>query len=238
MGPEKVNVVNFYRLHGIDISQFEIVWDQELFNSIGLYNMPHDIYQWGGHISQQLIKLLALDYYNSDKILISCADTFCTKPKEFFCNERPRPWIVNNPFLNNQFKEFYEYLTGIKQVHHWSFISESMPVKRVHWDSFKLHIEQRFQLPWFDALMKCLLEQDQSKPMPISEYEILGNWQLHQDNKIELDEQFPYKINEFPKRKHQEWDYYNAVGVNPGYLTFDNVNQFVLQCHNGSILES
>ena len=234
-GPEILDydLIALYQSHGINTSNFNVVVDQDLLNQFKLMTLDVDIYKFGGHISQQALKLIALDLADAHQVLIQDCDTFAIKPYQCFDNLKPVPFVVNNPILNSEFYDYYMLLTGTPRSNPLSFVTEFMPVDKQHWNSLKQHIENQFSQHWLIAMYK-LLDQTFTTAAPFSEYEILGNWQSHCDPTITPVAQVSYKINSFPKQKRRPWEEYNCCGVNPGYLTLDNVQEFIKSIQQGN----
>ena len=215
---------------GIDTSRFTIHLDAELRNKQDKHIIK-DFYTYGGWISQQIIKLLAIDRCEAELILVQDCDTYLLKKHKFFDNlYNPVPMVERNKSCHPHFYLFVEEILKIKRQTQDSFVTEFMPITKTSWNSMVKHIENTHGKHWLDAIFDTF-EKVARLPRPIdddepiyqdqetrltrfSEYEILGNWQVHNDPNMVLQSQVRFnndKVDLIPDEK------YNAYCIRPNY---------------------
>ena len=93
-GPHDLSfdLIDVLKQHNIDTSTFEILPDHYMWQD---KNIEVDIYQFGGWISQQFIKFIALDTLNyQSHILIQDCDTFNIVPYHWLSNNKPNMYVT------------------------------------------------------------------------------------------------------------------------------------------------
>ena len=122
---------------------------------------------------QQFIKLSVLKQATyGENYLIWDADTIPLKSLEFFHEND----LVSFYIGSERFDEYFELndkVFGEKYRPDFSFIAQCFPCKTEWSNSFFDFVEDRFELPWVEALLNSI---DFGKSHGLSEYEILGNY--------------------------------------------------------------
>ena len=167
--PDRQEIINAFDQYGIDYSHMTFVADSEL----DYQNRPN-IEFFGRHHAQQLIKLLALDRCQDEKIVIADADMFCLSTHNYF-DTMPVLWY--NEYCDDleHWNSYVTELTGLS-ARPISFVSESVPILKSDWDSLKQAIEDRSGKNWMVSIINSLSKIRK----PFSEYTLLGNWILNQ----------------------------------------------------------
>ena len=145
-----------------------------------------NIYQFGGWIAQQFLKLIALDKCDADRILIQDCDTFAIKPVNFFREDLPVCLVA--PSLGSGvggYNEYYRKITGLNPGVDSCFVSEFMPVLKTDWITLRTRIENIHQCHWLEALHKEFAK-DMSNQVWFSEYQLLGLWAVQQLSLIHI----------------------------------------------------
>lgn len=161
--------------------EFTIVNDTVLFNHYNLLERNIDLYKFGGWITQQLVKLLALDYFNHDRMLIQDCDTFVLKSNtyEYFKDSKPVLYKHQSKFVSD-YCRYVKLFTGIEYTStDPCYVSEFMPVTNAIWNDLKSKIESIHNKWWFDALYDQFDSDANVNPgsqIWFSEYELLGHW--------------------------------------------------------------
>lgn len=218
-GDPEIDYFSQIQFHGIDCSHISIVADQELLSEYAFSNV--DVYRYGGWISQQLIKLAALDSLlrSHDVVLIQDCDTF---------NVQPYHWIIDNKILQmygisyieqqDQYDEYVYRFTGQKKQTHYGFVSEFMPVRKSSWDLLKDYLQQNGH-HWLKTI-DLAFQQDPNEQVWFSEYELLGNWNLLVDKQVNIVEQKRFEL----ERKNGWSSMLHRVGL---YNVVANVNHVI-----------
>lgn len=191
---------NILELHGIHCRNIEFMPDWYLWNNDKL---GVDIYQFEGWITQQIIKLMAIDHLSTlyDYILVQDCDTF---------NIKPYHWITDNNVLqmyglpNTGHPEIYEryveIFTGYPRQTSDCFVTEFMPLKSQSWVLLKQQICLD-QTNWITHICEIFSKDWSEQKRPVSEkhidfseYEVLGNWNLLVDKPINIIEQKRFEL--------------------------------------------
>jgi len=181
---------------GYNGNNFTVFNDTVLFNHFKLYDLNIDFYKFGGWITQQFIKLLALDYINEDRMLIQDCDTFAINNYTYFDDSSPVLFYIPN---RKQSPEYYKYLkdfTNLEPFDNHCYVTEFMPVTSKLWSSLKNKIESIHGKYWLLAMYDQFSQDFIGNQIWFSEYELLANWMLHQDNSIKTLEQSIIRIND------------------------------------------
>lgn len=159
--------------------EFEIVGESRYtaqFKKQLLELLPPDKKSQYGWYLQQFIKLLAIkDNDSSATVLIWDADTAPINKLEFI---NPHGKLIYYKSTENHaayFETIYK-LTGLKKKVDFSFIAQCFPIKVSWLNEFCSLLEERFQLPWVEAI---LTQIDFDAPNSFSEYETLGTFISH-----------------------------------------------------------
>lgn len=136
-------------------------------------------FERAGWLYQQLLKL-AVDRLAGDlqACLVLDGDTVFVSPVAFEENGR---FILN---ITDGYAAEYDpstsKLLGSKRLSSFSFVAHHMLFRMNLLRGLHEHLEQRFKLPWIDAILQNL---DLKSFFPLSEYELYANWALMQDRK-------------------------------------------------------
>jgi len=202
---------------GIDTSTFSVHNDAELRNKLPKH-LVKNFYTYGGWVSQQIIKLLAIDSCEDEFILVQDCDTYLLKPHIFFNRfSDPVPMVIKNQTQHPHYYIFIEKILNIKRQTKDSFVTEFMPITKKVWTSMVHHIEHLHGEHWIKAIFNIFeemadihspLEKGLPRMTMFSEYELLGNWQLHQYQKLELTNQLRFHSNKVDLSVHERYNVY------------------------------
>lgn len=217
----EVSIQNAMHRHKIDSQNFEIYRDQELFVS----NPPSiDIYQFGGWISQQLLKFIVVDRLDYDVLLIQDCDTFCIEPYRWWTapDQLTMYYLTDRP-LERNYDEFVKTITGQPGQAGHPLMSEFMPVMKKHWQDLKTKIERDFAMDWLAALHQMFCQQPVGPQIAFSEYEVLGNWNLLCHPFVQLQEQKRFNLTPNWRNRIKELATCNCI-ANNGSVPLDQVS--------------
>ena len=161
-------------------------------------NHLDDFYKFGGWISQQFLKLLAIHYCDDNEILIQDCDVYLNAPYDFFPNGNPATLIHSD---QTEAVEYYEYIEKILSIPRQTtdcFVTEFMPITKNNWLALVDRIENLHQKNWFDAIFDIIDNDYTGNQIWFSEYEFLGNWQLFMNPNLIVNEQKMYCENIWP----------------------------------------
>lgn len=128
-----------------------------------------------GWIMQQLFKL-AIDEISSKKhYFVIDADTVLTRKQSFMANQKTI--FLQNDAIRKEYFYVNKRVLGFGSVNYWSFVSHQMLFSTNWLADMKQHIENRVSEIWYRALINNL---ECRKGLGMSEYELYGNWCLHQ----------------------------------------------------------
>ena len=148
----------------------------EQFKDQLLQLLPLDKKSQFGWYLQQFIKLFAIkDNAENAIVLIWDADTAPINKLEFI---NPEGKLVYYQGTENHepYFETIQKLTGLKKIVSFSFIAQCFPVKVSWLNEFCLELEERFKMPWVEALLSQI---NFAAPNSFSEYETLGTFISH-----------------------------------------------------------
>lgn len=192
----QVDYAQILQSYGIDCTGITFLPDRELWRDRPNWQLPIDIYRYGGWISQQLIKLIALDrlFESFDLVLIQDCDTF---------NVKPYNWIVDDLTLqmygrpntshSDDYYRYVEIFTGHPRQTDYCFVSEFMPMRKANWDQFRSHLQQH-DYDWLQFIDRVFQNQDSNSQIWFSEYEVLGNWNLLTDKSLRICDQTRFEL--------------------------------------------
>jgi hypothetical protein len=211
VGPQDLDfdLLELLKSQDIDTDTFCVIQDRQMWNC---NQPPVNIYQFGGWISQQFLKLLALDYLDYDCMLIQDCDTFCIRPYTWLENDTPQMLVRINSTHSPEYYDYVEQFTGsVRQTPH-SLVSEFMPVLKADWEQFKQQLYNRFQQPWYQVLYdQFLVDSQGTDQIWFSEYELLGNWALLQHPDIKLIEQKRFELYQGVENRLEKLSECNCV---------------------------
>ena len=192
-GPSNIDfdMLDIFRIHDIDVSNFSVHEDIQLINKTSLHE---DFYKFGGWISQQMLKLLAIDNCNDENILIQDCDTYLLKSHNFFPMDNVDTLVIKNETHHPSYYNFIQRILTIPRQTRDCFITEFMPITKTSWNNMVKHIEEKHNKNWFDAIYE-IFENNfvPNEFMYFSEYELLGNWQLYENNNLQVTPQIRYE---------------------------------------------
>jgi hypothetical protein len=186
------NLLDVYQEFEINTDRLSVVLDPDIVNPY-CNNINVNIYQFGGWIAQQLLKLIALDQCDADRILIQDCDTFAIKPVNFFKEELPVCLVVPTP-TPKIYNNYYRKITGLEPTVNFHFVSEFMPVLKADWIKLRTRIEDVHHCHWLYALHKEF-SKDLSDQVWFSEYQLLGLWAAYRHPSLETIKQHRFLLN-------------------------------------------
>ena len=208
---------------GIDTSRFTIHLDAELRNKQDKHIIK-DFFTYGGWVSQQIIKLLAIDNCEAENILVQDCDTYLLKSHNFFNDlSEPMPMVQSNKKQEPHFYLFVEEILRIQRQTKDSFVTEFMPITKTSWNTLTNYIKNTHGKYWLDALFDVFekiadIHSPVEKGLPrltkFSEYELLGNWQLYQNPNMILTQQIRFNNDKVDLVADEK---YNAYCIRPNY---------------------
>ena len=183
---------------------FEFYHDSELIEKFKLKTWATN--HW---YLQQGIKLSLLDNTDSDKFLIQDCDVFAIKPYKFFNDTVPCFRVEE---LWNDYQHVYaakvEHLLGFKRKIPYSFVTEFMPYTKQDWLKCKQDIEQRFNMPWQQAIPN-IEKFDETKWF--SEYEMLGIYKTNTDSNYNYEFDTHPELHTLADLKNTNWSNISTV---------------------------
>lgn len=199
-----LNLIDIYQEFGIATDRLNVVLDPDIINPY-CSKINVDIYQFGGWISQQFLKLIALDECDADRILIQDCDTFAIKPVNFFKDNLPVCLVVPE-ITTEQYNKYYNKITGLEHTVDSCFVSEFMPVLKTDWIALRNRIQDVHQCHWLQALHNEFAK-DSADQVWFSEYQLLGLWATKQHANLETITQHRYEFtkknfNDINKNNH------------------------------------
>lgn len=208
---------------GIDTTRFSIHLDAELRNKQENHIIK-DFYTYGGWISQQIIKLLAIDECKAEIILVQDCDTYLLKEHNFFDGlSNPMPMVERNKSHHPHYYLFVEEILKIERQTKDSFVTEFMPVTKTSWNALTAYIENTHGKYWLDALFDIFakiadihspIENGKTRLTRFSEYELIGNWQLYNNPNMILQSQVRFNNDKVDLVADEK---YNAYCIRPNY---------------------
>ncbi len=177
VGPESRDLLDLCKELGCDfVPEAELLG----FDLEGLIERCNDgqPFERAGWLYQQLLKLSVNQLSDREACLILDGDTVFVSPVAFEENGR---FILN---ITDGYAAEYDpstsKLLGSKRLSSFSFVAHHMLFRMNLLRGLHEHLEQRFKLPWIDAILQNL---DLKSFFPLSEYELYANWALMQDRK-------------------------------------------------------
>lgn len=181
VSPIDINKIqSLFIKYGLDPDNFNYINDrtlEERYPSVRNWLVPGDFR--GGWLYQQALKLAAIDYIDSDVILLQDADTFLTVPYNCMLDGMPNLFVLSHedhPIYGSEYGYYkvLENLLGIRYLPENSFVSEFLPVPKQDWINFTSKLNKDFLQQIFDSI-----PPDQDNLLWFSEYELLGSWMSH-----------------------------------------------------------
>jgi len=207
---EPVYVDGCLRAHGIDTTNFEYIADSQMDHLYPtLRNWWFDNDYRGSWLYQQALKLAAIDFIDSDIVLIQDPDTFAIKPYDCLEQEQLKFFILPNETHTAGYYDVLKNSLGIERQTPHCFVSEFMPVFKQDWTRLKATLEARNNCDAFDAIINNVPYERYDGLKWFSEYEFLGNWTMTQRPvKLLQQKRFQYKTLDQLKDVTRE---YNCV---------------------------
>jgi hypothetical protein len=192
-GAKTIDLLKIYQDHGIDTSNMKVINDNQLIAQSP--NPEFDYRKFGGWITQQFFKLIALDQVDSDRVLIQDCDTFSLSPYQYFNGSNPRYYVIENTTQSLEYYQYVKKFTGKERQTNHCFVTEFMPVLKKDWVALKDQIEQIHGCNWLLAFDQIFSADFSNKIDQIwfSEYELLGNLGLQKNT--DADFQFQHRIS-------------------------------------------
>jgi hypothetical protein len=232
---QPIDLLKIYQDHGIDTSDMEVVYDQQLMSQISIPDF--DYYKFGGWITQQFFKLMALDLVNSDRVLIQDCDTFSLTPYQYFDGSTPRYYVIENTTQSQAYYQYVKKFTGQERQTDHCFVTEFMPVLKKDWIALKNQIEQTYGCHWLLAMSQVFSADLKLKTDRIlfSEYEMLGNLGLQKNPNAEL--QFQHRVSIYDNSTSFWQGKPNYYTVEE-FLALDNIDKYNCVCvKSGTAIE-
>jgi hypothetical protein len=176
-----------FRKYGINTDNFVYVADQEIINKhpqASNWNLHAD-YR-GPWLFQQAIKLAMIDDLSHDIVFLQDADTFCTQRYDIVVDGRLQLWHLPNVSHAPGYYEGFRNITGLERQTPHCFVCDMMPVFNNDWINLRELVEQRFDTHWLDSIIDNTPWDYVANVKWVSEYELLGNWALAQNSKVDL----------------------------------------------------
>ena len=160
-------------------SQFEVIGESRYtkqFREQLLSLLPASKKDQFGWYLQQFIKLMAAkDNDPNDIVLIWDADTAPIAKMKFISSEGKLQFYKGAEHHEPYFETIRKLLALDKKVS-FSFIAQCFPLKVVWLNELCNQLEEKFQMPWLDAIMSQI---DFNEGNGFSEYETLGTFISH-----------------------------------------------------------
>jgi hypothetical protein len=229
---EPIDLLKIYQDHGIDTSDMEVVYDHQLMSRGPIQDFDYHnfgYYKFGGWITQQFFKLMALDQVDCDRVLIQDCDTFSLTPYQYFDGSTPRYYVIENTAQSQSYYQYVKKFTGQERQTDHCFVTEFMPVLKKDWVALKNQIEHTHGCHWLLAMSQVFSADLKLKTDAIwfSEYEMLGNLGLQKNPNAEFEFQHRASIydNSTMFWKGQP-DYYTVEE----FLALDNIDKYNCVC--------
>ena len=188
-----IDLIGLYTQYNIDTTNFSVVHDLDLLETYKNTRLINLFQPW---ILQQLLKLMAVDTCNDNKILIQYSDIILLKPYVYFENNIPVPFKFENMSHSAEYYKYVETFTGQPRQTEDCFVTDFMPFRKSDWQSLKQHIEQSYRTDWLTAIT-TQFKKDHPYPkgnIAFSEYELLGNWLLLNYPDLKTVQQYHYPL--------------------------------------------
>jgi hypothetical protein len=202
--------------YNIDSSNFEYVYDQDIFSlypEINHWVFENDYRGWW--LRQQAIKLSVIDHLNYDVMLMQDPDTFLIEPYRCWNGERLNYMVLENT-THGSYNGMIESIFGFPRQTPHCFITEFVPVLKDNHTLMREYLEQQHGINWLDAMIEHTTQMATIPPWGtgeiirwFSEYEVVGNWAAHQAP-IDYTFQRRYEYDTMQKLSNLSRDY-NAV---------------------------
>lgn len=214
VAPEEPSILDF-------CSQFNCTFiDENTVLPIKITDIGEYLFQGNdrrGWIFQQLLKLGADSFVETQYYYVLDADTVLTSPQHF---------IENNKIILNTSDEFhqpylaaYKKLLGEEPTSPFSFVSHQMLFEKHTLRKLKENIEQHTGMFWYKAIIELINRKENSS---FSEYETYGNYLFkYFTNQVKLEYFFNISLNrslldkftaiDYQKYKSVSFHWYNHV---------------------------
>lgn len=179
------DLLQFLTSQGIDVTGFQVLKDRDIWTPPGL---DVDIYQFGAWISQQFVKLLALDFL-ADRhvaVLIQDCDVGYVKPMTWWQNNDIVIPVKPNESHSAEYYDYVHRFTGHARQTPHCFVTDIHPVRSQDWMALRDRLSQD-HASWRHRLVQEFRQDVHKGPRILfSEYELLGNWALIQNPQTTL----------------------------------------------------
>ena len=163
----------FYQRYGIDTENILIRSEHTLLEQI-----DPELINFRPSIRQQLIKLIALDQTYSDLVMIQDCDIFAIKPYTWLVDDKVQLFAIEN--TQSPHPEWHQYLKKFLNLDadtQHCFMNEFLPIFRRDWLTIRSTIEQKYQMPWLDAIHHQFSQDiENGLDLEFSEFEMLSHW--------------------------------------------------------------
>jgi hypothetical protein len=178
--------------YNIDSSQFEYVNDSIIYQQYPeVNNWVFDDDYRGWWLRQQAIKLAYLDLLDYDVALMQDPDTFMIETYAPTINNCLNLLSLMNT-VQGSYSGVFEAITGIPHPSPHCFVTELCAVRKKDFTALIRHIQNRWpNKKWLDAIIDAVPGLPTIPPWGngniikwFSEYELLGNWAVLQNNVV------------------------------------------------------
>ena len=192
--------------YNIDSSKFQYVNDSVIYKhypEVNNWVFEGDYRGWW--LRQQAIKLAYLDYLDAHVMLMHDADTFMIEPYCCYKDDKLNLLSLLNT-TQGSYEGVFESITGMPRQSPHCFVTELCAVRKADIQSLRQHLESRWpNKKWLDAIIDAVPGMPTIPPWGngniikwFSEYELLGNWAVHQGN-VTYQEQRRYEYDSMSK---------------------------------------
>lgn len=204
--------------YNIDSSGFEYVHDNTVYQhypEVNNWVFPDDYRGWW--LRQQAIKLSYLDIIQEDVMLMHDPDTFMIEPYQCWNNGQLNMLSLMDT-VQGSYHGVFEAITGLPHQSPHCFVTELVPVRAADWRSLRDHVTSRWpNKHWLDAIIDAVPGMPTVPPWGngniikwFSEYELLGNWAVHQGN-VSYQPQRRFEYDSLQKLNDLDSSQFNSV---------------------------
>lgn len=136
----------------------------------------------GSWLKQQALKLIALDYFESEIFLLQDPDTFMIAPYHYVSAESLNLFVLPDTTQSQEYYNVLPKVLGINRQVQDSFVTDIMPVYKQDWLECAQTIAQMTRGYWLEQIINSVEPEPFGKYKQVkwfSEYEFLGNWSFH-----------------------------------------------------------
>lgn len=158
--------------------EFDINQDNFTIINDDYFDQYYDTSRWATNwYKQQILKLCALDHFDSEYFLIQDCDIVLLHPYNMFVDGKLNFKV--EPLWNSYqyvYGDMVEKILGIKRIIQGSLVNELMPYAKKDWLELAAHIEKKHDAKFYYAICDVRPFHDKW----FSEYELLGIWKTNQ----------------------------------------------------------